>query len=299
MRAHGILAFTFAAAAMLLSYRGVLERRSRFPPEDDILYLPRVGALKVMSLGHHELTATMVFVRATVYFGGELASKDKKFTWLDNYLDTIISLDPQFELAYRWAGSATMYNGQQITNEAVQRANRFLGRGVEHFPKSWQLPWMIGCNYLFELKTEDPKQKAEWERIGGDWIRRAALVGSAPSWAGLLAAQIMRKSGRDEAAIRYLEEVYATTTDEETRKEIRNRIVSMRSALEVEQLDRSAREFAEGHRQTVPYGHPDLYVLLGKRRSPRLDPEFLAQDEVLLEAQRSEENMRKERGREE
>lgn len=280
-----LLACCLAAA---LCHERTRERRDHFPAEEDILYLPKVGALKVLSLGHHELAATLVFIRALVYFGGEIGSKEKRFTWLDNYLDTIVTLDPQFELAYRWAGSAIMYNGRAITNEAVERANQFLKRGVERFPHSWQLPWMIGCNYLFELRTDDPKQKAEWTRIGADWIRQAALVGSAPPWASLLAAQIMRKEGQDEAALRYLEEVYLTTNDEQTREEIRRRILALRSRADAEGLEQRSKSFIGAWQASLPYAHPDLFVILGPAPSPRMDLRWLGQNEVLVEAERAE-----------
>lgn len=288
-------ALLLCAALTGVCHQGTLSRRDRFAPEEDILYLPKPSALRVMSLGHHEMAATLVFVRALVYFGGEIATQDKRFTWLENYLQTIVSLDPYFELPYRWAGSALMYNGKQITNEVVERSNGFLKQGAEHFPKSWQFPWMIGCNYLFELHTDDPQRKAEWERIGGDWLRQAALLGSAPPWASLLAAQIMGKEGRQEAAVKYLEEIYMTTNDERAKEEIRNRMIALRRAADAEGMDKKAKEFTSGWRAVIPYAHPDYYVLLGSPPSPRLDPEWLSRDQVLIEAQRAEEAMRSER----
>jgi hypothetical protein len=284
-----------AGALTALCHHRTLSRRDRFPAEEDILYLPKSSALKVMSLGHHELAATLVFVRALVYFGGELGTKDRRFTWLENYMDTMVSLDPQFEMAYKWAGSAFMYNGRTITNDMVERSNHFLERGIKHFPRSWQLPWMLGCNYLFEMRTTDPKQKKEWERIGGEWIRQAALIGSAPPWASLLAAQLMKKEGRDEVSMRYLEEVYLTTSDEKTKQEIRNRILFLKSKVEADRLERLGKDFNDRWEKTLPYAPPDLFVALGDPPSARMDPEFLARDEVLIESQRSEDEMHKDR----
>lgn len=284
-----------AGALTALCHHGTLRRRDRFPAEEDILYLPKASALRVMSLGHHELAATLVFVRALVYFGGELGTKDRRFTWLENYMDTMVSLDPHFEMAYKWAGSAFMYNGRTITNDMVERSNHFLERGIKHFPRSWQLPWMLGCNYLFEMRSTDPKQKKEWERIGGEWIRQAALIGSAPPWASLLAAQLMKKEGRDEVSMRYLEEVYLTTSDESTKREIRNRILFLKSKVEADRLEKLGKDFNDRWEKTLPYAHPDLFVALGDPPPARMDPEFLARDEVLVESQRSEDEMQKER----
>lgn len=286
--------FLVLALLMVLCHRHTIERRSHFAEEEDILYLPRIGALKAMSLGHHELLASLIFIRAVVYFGGEL-TRTKRYTWLDNYLETIIQLDPHFELGYRWAGSAVLYNGKEITNEMVDKANHYLKLGAEHFPKNWQFPWMIGCNYMFEYQTDDRKQKLEWVRIGADWIRQAALLGSAPAWAANLAAQIMRREGQNEAAIHYLEEVYLTTSDERAKAEVRNRLLSLRSKAVVEGLERQASEFQKGWKTTVPYAHPDLYVILSDPPGRRMDLSWLGQDKILIEAQKSEEAMRHER----
>src|SRR5689334_18178608 len=112
-------------AATVTAEDAALRRRARFAAEDDVLYLPRASALRALSFGHHELAADLVFVRALVYFGGQMAQKGR-YPWLDNYLDTIVALDPTWKTPYRWAGVATMYNGREITNEAVAASTHFL-----------------------------------------------------------------------------------------------------------------------------------------------------------------------------
>ena len=78
-----------------------------------------------------------------------------------------------------------MYNGRPITNGAVMMSNHFLERGVRQFPDDWELPFMLGCNYLFELKTEDPKAArrvpAHRRRVGAPRRHRRwrAVVGAA------------------------------------------------------------------------------------------------------------------------
>jgi hypothetical protein len=144
---------------------------------------------------------------------------------------------------------------------------------------------------MFELHTSDPKQKREWERIGADWIRQAALVGSAPPWAALLAAQIMRKEGQTEASIKYLEEVYLTTSDENTKEQIRNRLVGLRQKAAVEGLESKAKAFNSAWQATLPYARPDLYVAIGDPPSRRMDPEWIGRDELLIQAQQAEQGL--------
>jgi hypothetical protein len=266
--------------ATVLAQDAALSRRARFAPEEDVLYLPRPSALRALSLRHVELAADLVVVRALVYFGGELQQKGD-FRWLGNYLETALELDPGWRAPYKWAGVATMYNGRPITNDEVLLSSKFLEMGTRHFPSDWELAFMLGCNYLFELHSDDPAQRAAWQREGGEWIRRAAIVGGAPAWVPLLAATIMHKEGRDEAAVRHLEEVYLTTEDEKTREEVRNRLVSLKARLDFAREARERDAFERAWKSTVPYAPPDFFVAVGAPPPPRLDLRELARDPVL------------------
>jgi len=275
----GVLGVLFVAG-MVLMHDAALGRRKRFTAESDLLYLPRASALKAMALGHHEMVADLVFVRAIIYFGSELTGK-REYRWLDNYLETIVKLDPTFRTPYKWAGVATMYHGRTITPEDVRMSNHFLEMGVAQFPNDWELAFMAGCNYLFELKTSDPEEEKRNRRRGGELIRHAALAGGAPSWVPLLAATIMHQEGRDEAALRHLEEVFVTTRDDKTRQEVKNRLVSLHAQIDFKKAERDHKAFERAWRLTIPYAPPDFFVALGARSSPRMDLATLSHDPVL------------------
>jgi hypothetical protein len=271
-----------AAAGVLLLLAGAalaedhaLARRAQFPASEDALYLPRASALRAMLLGHGEAAADLVYIRAIVYFDTQLREKGEHH-WLENYLDTITELDPKWRMPYRWAGVAAMYNGKPITNQMVELSSHFLELGARQFPDDWELPFMLGCNYLFELHTSDPQQRDEWRRIGGEWIRHAADVGGAPSWVPLLSATIMRQEGQDEAAVHHLEEVYVSTQDEGTRQQVRNELLALHSRLDLEREGRERRAFELAWRRTLPYASQDLFVAVGAPRPPRMDPEALS-----------------------
>ena len=267
MTAAGVL---LLVAALITVENAADRRRAAFPPGEDVLYLPRTSALHALALGHDEVAADLVFIRGLVYFGSQMEQKGD-YRWLDNYLDTITTLDPNWKTPYRWAGVATMYNGRPITNAAVMTSNHFLERGVRQFPNDWELPFMLGCNYLFELQTKDPKQHEENRRIGGEWIRHAAIVGGAPPWVPLLAATIMRQEGQDEAALRHLEEVYVSTQDEHTRAEVRNLLVSLHAKIDLVREQRERTAFETAWQSTLPYVPADLFVAIGAPRPPRMD----------------------------
>jgi hypothetical protein len=266
-------------AATALTQNLALERRSRFAAEEDLLFLPRSSALKALSLGHNELAADLVVLRALVYFGAEMSVKGD-FKWLENYLQTAVDLDPEWRAPYKWAGVATMYNGKKITNPSVMLSSHFLELGVQHFPSDWELAFMLGCNYLFELHTDDRAEKDAWTRQGAEWVRHAAIVGGAPPWVPLLAATILRKEGQEEAAVRHLEEVYLTTQDEKTKEEVKNRLLSLKSKLDLGKAERERTEFLKQWKDNLPYAPPDFFVIVGAPRSPSLSIRDLARDPI-------------------
>jgi hypothetical protein len=274
------LAAVALAAASVLFCGAARDRRARFPAEEDLLYLPQPSVLKAASLGHHELTADLVLMRAIIYFGAQMKEKGD-YRWLDNYLDTIVVLDPKWKTPYRWAGVATIYNGRTITNENVRASSHFLELGVQQFPDDWELPFMLGCNWLFEMKSDDPSERAEFRRRGAEYVRHAALVGGGPSWIPLLAATILKQEGQEEAAVRHLETVYYSTRDEKTREDVRNRLVSLHAKIDFAKAERDRKAFEDSWRAGLPYAPPGLFLAIGAKRSARMDLAELARDPVL------------------
>src|SRR6185503_11238995 len=82
------------------------------PIEDDSLYLTSPRAARRMTLSYHALAADLYWIRAIQYFGGTrrmveagqtIADQDRRqYAALYPLLDLTTSLDPRFNLAYRF-----------------------------------------------------------------------------------------------------------------------------------------------------------------------------------------------------
>jgi hypothetical protein len=279
---RALLAFAIAAvvAITLVAQEHAVKLRANIPAEDDLLLLPTPGSLRVMSLRHTELMADLIFVRALIYFGDQMVHLAHKETahyrWIENYLDTIVTLDPYFKTVYRWAGTATMYNGTDITNESVEISNRLLARGAERFPDDWELSFMLGANYLYELKTKDPAQRAAWDETGASYVERAAATASGPTWLPTLAATLLTRQGKTELAIRHLQESYLLTQDEKLKTEIRNKLLSLTSKAAIADIEAERAQFDAAWKQHAPYVPSDFFVIMGAPSAPRLDWRYLA-----------------------
>ncbi len=176
----------FAAAAAALLAQAALARTSahlerlREPLQvaEIAASVPDADALRLLALGHREALADLVWLQALSFVGQHFGLR-RDPDWLEPHLDAITTLDPRFALVYTWAGTAIMYSGT-IDNPAVMASNRILERGIDRFPYAWDLHFMRGVNYLFELRTDDPELQAEWRRKGAESIARASTLPDAP-----------------------------------------------------------------------------------------------------------------------
>ena len=255
----GLLALAFTLVYRL--HAGVVHRRDRLPPEQDLHYLPEPAALRAMSLGYTELAADLIWMRQLIYFGEEFTSKGD-FRYLDRYLRTAIALDPNFRRVYAWAGIAHTASGVNVTNAAVRQSNEFLELGLRRFPDDWELNFMLGVNYIHELKTTDERQRLAWRLKGAEHIRRAALTGSGPAWLPVLVATILTKGGETQAAIRHLEEILLTTEDEAVRTHVTNKLRQLQRAA-LPDIERHRAEFMRRWHAELRYAPADLYVIVG------------------------------------
>jgi hypothetical protein len=169
--------------------------------------LPDPATLSVIGLGHQELMADTIWLRALSYFAVHLTD-DKEYLWLDRYIDTIIDLDPNFRMIYIWAGTVTMYGGQVIDNQAILSSNHFLERGLESYPFDWQINFMLGCNYLFELHPNTEEERAVFRLRGGQHLSIASEAPEAPAW--LVLTVLSALNDHEESAFQLMSRTFLT-----------------------------------------------------------------------------------------
>ena len=118
-----------AGIALLTNYAHgeLIERRATFPPDEDVLYLPPPGQLRVMSMGYREVIADLVWIRAVIFAGDRIGSQN--FSWILRYVDAIVHLVPTFRRPYDWAGITAVYNGQIVNREMIENAVAMYRRG--------------------------------------------------------------------------------------------------------------------------------------------------------------------------
>jgi hypothetical protein len=272
--ARPLVALALFAACLTLAALGRHQaqlRRSTWPPEADLMYLPSSTTLRWLALGHTELAADLVAARDNVYYGTQLGTK-APLRWLHNYLHTAIDLDPQFHRVYMSGAAMVVYHGGKITPDNVIQANAILARGVKTFPGDWNLLFQLGFNQFYELPgaaAADDKRIPGWRQEGLEALRQATLFEGVPTWLPNLVARLLTKQGADELAIRHLEQAYAATSSEETRAQIRAKLESLQSRQLIDSMEQGRHRFEADVAAGYPYAPEAFSVITGPRR-PRV-----------------------------
>ncbi len=248
--------------------RAATNLRATWPPEADTYYLPSSRTLRFLSLGHSELASDLVAARANVYFGTQMVTRGAH-RWMAGYVNTAIDLDPYFARPYLSGSAMLVYNGRDINAPAVEAATAILRRGVKAFPLDWQLHFHLGFNLLFELPqlARNDRRVPDWRQEGAEAMQRAALFEDAPSWLPTLAARMLTKRGKDELAVRHLEQAY-TVASEEARKLIRYKLEQLRAGQRAQMLEDERRRWNDMIADRYPYA-PDAFSVVAGPRHPR------------------------------
>jgi len=236
----------------------------------DIYYLPPTEWLPVFSLGYEKALCDLIWMKALIYFGEEIAHRGS-VRHLYQYAESMIRLDKTFKPVYHWVSTSSIYRTGEVTVEDVRKAIEFLQRGVRLFPNDADLSWDLGATYLYELAPmlTDRAEKTEAQKRAIPYLQAAALRGAGPPWLALNNATQLEKLGKTEQAMRHLEALYSTTANPDTREQIENRLAVLRNWSYVEAMKHAVRELEQAHQRDFPYLSQTFYLFVGPR--PLLD----------------------------
>jgi tetratricopeptide (TPR) repeat protein len=194
--AAGVLAAIAAigAAAATLHAR---ERRASLPPTAArFLYLESDATASRVFLTFKALASDVYWIRAIQHFGHDRKAPTSAhpFELLEPLLNLTTTLDPQFNIAYRFGAiflSLDPPNGPGRPDRAIA----LLEKGLAANPRRWQYAHDLGFVHYWYTG-----QYAEASR----WFERAAAIPGAPEWISPLAALTRAKGGDRDGARRLL-----------------------------------------------------------------------------------------------
>jgi hypothetical protein len=196
-----------------------------------MLYVRSPEVLKRLVLGFDALAADLYWIRAIQHYGGNRLSRDseqsRRYELLYPLLDLTTSLDPHFNMAYRFGAiflSEKYPGGAGRADQAIE----LLRKGIANEPGKWQYYHDIGFVHYWSLG--DPVTAA-------DWLRRAAEQPGAPLWLMPVGAAMLTK-GNDRASARFLWQQILQSDQDWLRQNAQRSLAQLDALDQLDELNR-------------------------------------------------------------
>lgn len=191
-----------------------------YEPVAPVRWLQSASTMKRAALGFDSLVADLYWMRAVVYFGRQSLSTDpdKNYDLLYPLLDFVTTLDPRFNVAYRF-GAIFLSEPPPAGPGRPDLAIALLDKGFALQPHRWE--------YLHDIGFIHYWHRRDFEQ-GAHWMERAADVPGAPLWLRSTAATLHADRGNRDGA-RLLWRQIGEAADNESLREV--------AALRLAQLD--------------------------------------------------------------
>jgi tetratricopeptide (TPR) repeat protein len=249
--ARGLFGVGLLAVGLVSAARVLEAGDARYPEtrqSQRLLYVRSGTTARRLALSFQGLAADVYWMRTIQHFGGDLRSNrvDGRFELLAPLLDLTTSLDPHFNIAYRFGAlflAIPSPSGAGRPDEAVA----LLEKGLRASPDHWQYAYDIG--FVYYLYVGDFK-------TAGTWFTRAAAMSHAPDWIRPLAAATVAQGG-DRANARRLFSDLAASDQPYLRNDAARGLAQIDALDAIDQLQAMVETYhaAAGH---YPTGWADL-----------------------------------------
>jgi len=258
-RASASIAALVAVTALLFAV-AVLHARdtsgNTSEETDRVLYVRSGTVASRLYLSFDAIAADLYWIRAIQHDGHERRSSRTvgRFSLLEPLVDLAVTLDPKFNIAYRFGAILIALeppNGPGRPDQAIA----ILEKGLAANPDRWQYAHDIGFVHYWYTGRFD-------EAAG--WFTRAAAMPGAPRWLGPLAAVTLAQGGDRQGARRLLVEL-AATSDGYIRRSAERGLAQLQALDDLDRLQTLV------HDHVVRTGeHPAALTDLGTTALPAL-----------------------------
>jgi tetratricopeptide (TPR) repeat protein len=209
-----VVAVVVLVGALLAAAAGLQRVREKRYPSRDVadasLYITSGSTLRRLTAGYNALAADLYWIRAIQYYGdiklklgdtalalervqpgnappapGPSGGAPPDYSLLYPLLDLTTSLDPRFNIAYRF-GAIFLAEAYPGGAGRPDLAVALLEKGLRERPDKWEYMQDIGFVYYWWVRDY---------RAAADWFNRASQVPGAPWWMRSLAATTLAEGG--------------------------------------------------------------------------------------------------------
>lgn len=231
-------------------------------PETQSLYLPSAAVLDRMALSFDSVVADVYWIRALQHFGGTRRADrtEKSYELLYPLLDIATTLDPRFNIAYRF-GAIFLTEAYPDGPGRPDQAVALLQKGAQQMPGRWE--YVMDTGFVYYWWLHDYAEAARW-------FRRASEIPGAPQWLQSLAANTLAVGGNRRDSRALWQQIHETADDEWLQGEASRRLMQLDALDDIDRLMIEAERFSADAGRW-PEGWPAL-VEAGRLTAPPVDP---------------------------
>ena len=184
----------------------------------DVLYIQSPEVLRRASLSYTAMVADLYWIRAVQYYGSTRRSEgSKNYDLLYPLLDLTTSVDPLFDIAYRFGA---VFLAEDFPGGAGRPdlAIALLEKGLRAQPGKWQFAEDIGFVHYW------------WRHdyaAAADWFNRAGDMPDAAEWLKPLAAVTLAQGANRDSSRRLWMEIGRTSDMDWFRREAERRLLQL------------------------------------------------------------------------
>ena len=144
-------------------------------PAEQILYVRSAETMRRMALSYDALAADVYWIRALQHFGGDAGSRTptSSYDLLYPLLDLATSLDPHFNIAYRF-GVAVSRGAAAGRTGPARSGDRAAAEG--HQGDARQVAVHQDAGFVYYFRYKDYETAADWFKRGERHRRRAVVL---------------------------------------------------------------------------------------------------------------------------
>jgi tetratricopeptide (TPR) repeat protein len=226
--AAGVALAALAGAITIQSARDAWYPRSE-SERTRVLYVQSPALMKRLALGFEALLADIYWIRAIQHYGGDRLdtgqTAGRKYELLYPLLDIATSLDPHFNIAYRF-GAIFLGEPHPGGPDRPDLSIALLRKAIAAMPTKWQYYHDIAFVYYWRLHDY---------KAAGEWFERAAAQPGAPNWLPAMAASMVTRS-TDRATARFMWRQLAASEQAWVRRTAERSLLQLDALDQIDQL---------------------------------------------------------------
>jgi tetratricopeptide (TPR) repeat protein len=233
-RAGGVVAIAIVVAGLALAALTLRARDTTYTlpgTAEQLMYLRSGKVASRVVLSFKAIASDVYWIRAIQHYGNERKTSSR-FALLQPLLDLTTTLDPHFNIAYRFGAiflSLDPPNGPARRDQAIA----LLEKGLSNNPTRWQYAHDIA--FIEYWYTGDKVAAARW-------FEKAAAMPGSPAWIRPLAATTLLEGGDRRGARTMLNELRGSE-ERYVRAAAERGLLQLDALDQIDELNRRVAEF--------------------------------------------------------